>query len=149
MPTKYCNPMRSLSFTITKFVKKKFNMELNRRKKVVRGDPVFTEFLHAIFLMKNRKMDFDFGHNFSGFLVWLLLTNERASDGNIWGAYTRGSKEDLESVFKKIPYEHTSELHYKILTQLNILFKGPIDPIAVIIFIFSILKRSKFSVYRS
>ena len=86
-------------------------MELNGRKKVVRGDPVLTEFLHVIFRMKNRKMDFDFGPNFSGFFVQLLLTNERASDGNISGAYTRGSKEDLESVFKKIPYEHTSDLH--------------------------------------
>ena len=64
-----------------------------------------------IFRMKNRKMNFDFGPNFSGFFVRLLLTNERASDWNISGAYTIGSKEDLESVFKKIPYEHTSDLH--------------------------------------
>jgi len=40
-------------------------------------------------------------------------SEERASDWNISGAYTRGSKEDLESVFKKIPYEHTSDLHCK------------------------------------
>ena len=86
-------------------------MELNGRKKVVRGDPVFTEFLHVIFRMKNRKMDFDFGPNFSRFFVRLLLTNERASDGNISGAYTRGSKQDLKSVFNKIPDEHTSDLH--------------------------------------
>jgi len=58
-------------------------------------------------------MNFDFGPNFSGFFVRLLLTNERASDWNISGAYTRESKEDLESVFKKIPYEHTSDLHCK------------------------------------
>jgi len=89
-------------------------MELNGRKKVVRGDPVFTEFLHVIFRMENRKMNFDFGPNFSGFFVRLLLTNERASDWNISGAYTRGSKQDLESVFKKIPYEHTSDLHCKL-----------------------------------
>jgi len=86
-------------------------MELNGRKKVVRGDPVFTEFLHVVFRMKNRKMNFDFGPNFSGFFILLLLTNERASDGNISGAYTRGSKEDSKSVLKKIPYEHTSDLH--------------------------------------
>jgi len=53
-------------------------------------------------------MNFDFGLNFSGFFVLQLLTNERASDCNISGAYTRGSKEDIESVFEKIPYEHTS-----------------------------------------
>ena len=84
--------------------------------------PLFTEFLHVIFRMKNRKTDFDFGPNFSGFFVRLLLTNERASDGNISGAYTsntRGSKEDLESVFKKIPYEHTSDLHCKRLLKIN------------------------------
>ena len=78
---------------------------------MVKKGPVFTEFLHVIFRMKNRKMNFDFGPNFSGFFVRLLLTNERASDWNISGADTRGSKEDLESVFKKIPYEHTSDLH--------------------------------------
>jgi len=88
-------------------------MELNGRKKVAR-DPVFTEFLRVIFRMKNRKMDFDFGPNFSVFFVRLLLTNESASDGNISGAYTRGSLvEDLQSVFKKIPYEYTSDLHCK------------------------------------
>jgi len=102
-----------------KIRKKKFNMELNGRKKVVRGDPVFTEFLQVFFRMKNRKMDFDFGPNFSGFFVWLLLTNERASDRNISGAYTRGSKKDLESVFKKIPYEHTSDLHCKLIYVHN------------------------------
>jgi len=80
--------------------------------------PVFTEFLHVIFRMKNRKMNFDFGPNFSGFFVRLLLINERASDWNISGAYTRGSKEDLESVFKKIPYEHTSDLH----CQMNVAY---------------------------
>jgi len=56
-------------------------------------------------------MDFDFWLNFSGFFVRLLLTKKYASDGNISDAYTRGSKEDLESVFKKIAYEHTSDLH--------------------------------------
>ena len=45
-------------------------------KKYSKG-PVFTEFLHVIFRMKNRKMNFDFGPNFSGFFVRLLLTNER------------------------------------------------------------------------
>ena len=69
-------------------------------------------------------MDFDFGPNFSGFFVRLLLTNERASDGNISGAYTRGSKEDLESVFKKISYEHTSDLHCESLRLSQICFSA-------------------------
>jgi len=51
--------------------------------------------------MKNQKMDFDFGPNFSGFFVGLLPTNERASDGNISGANTRGSKEELEKCLRK------------------------------------------------
>jgi len=38
--------------------------------------PVFTEFLRVIFRMKNRKIDFDFGPNFSEFFVRLLLTHE-------------------------------------------------------------------------
>jgi len=50
---------------------------------VIRGNPVFTEFLRVIFFTKNRKMDIVFGSNFSEFFVRLLLTNEWASDGNI------------------------------------------------------------------
>ena len=46
MPLKYWYPMQPLSFTIKKFAKKKW------RKKVV---TVFTEFLRAIFCMKNKK----------------------------------------------------------------------------------------------
>jgi len=33
------------------------------------------------------------------FFDYKLLTNEWASDGNILGAYTRESKEDLQSIF--------------------------------------------------
>jgi len=68
-------------------------------------------------------MNIDFGPNFSGFFVRLLLTNERASDWNISGAYTRGSKEDLESVLRKIPYEHTSDLHCKLSSHITFQFE--------------------------
>jgi len=65
--------------------------------------------------MKNRKMDLDFGPKFFGFFVRLLLTNEWASDGNISGAYTRGSKKDLQSFLNKIAYEHILDLDCETL----------------------------------
>ena len=74
--------------------------------------PVFTENFRVIFRKKNRKMNLDFGPNFSGFFVRPLLSNEWESDGNISVAYTSGSKKALQSIFKKIPYEHTSDLLY-------------------------------------
>ena len=90
-------------------------MELNGRKKVVRARKVVVVKVVVVcyFLYEKSKNELRFWAQFSGFFVRLLLTNERASDWNISGAYTRGSKEDLESVFKKIPYEHTSDLHCK------------------------------------
>jgi len=61
--------------------------------------------------MKNIKMDLGFGANFSWFFAWLLLTNNWASDENIFGAYTRGCKEEFEKIFKKIAYKHIADVH--------------------------------------
>lgn len=42
-------------------------------------------------------MDLDIRSNFYGFFVHLLLANDRASDGNILGAYSKRCKEDFKT----------------------------------------------------